>query len=152
MNFKRERAQDVWQEMMPLMQKHWEEIAHYKDIPLDPDLETYFKMEDAGILRVFTAREDDGKLVGYAVYFIKHNLHYKSSLQALQDIIYVDPSKRGIFSPKFILWTEMQLASYGVQVVCQHIKVATPHTIEFFHKLGYSDIDLILGKRLDGGA
>lgn len=151
MNFRRERAHDVFEEMKPLFQKHWEEISFYKDIPLDPDFSTYLKMEDAGVLRVFTAREDDGTLVGYQVYFIKHNLHYKSSLQALQDIIFIDPSKRGMFGAKFIFWAEEQLKSYGVQLVCQHLKVATPKTIELFKRLGYSEIDLIMGKRLDGG-
>lgn len=150
MEFKRERAHDVWQEMIPLMEKHWEEIAHYKDIPLNPDYETYLKMEDANILRVFTARDDDGVLIGYAVFFLKHNLHYKDSYQALQDIIYVDPERRGI-GARLILWSEKQLKADGVQVVCQHIKASTPHTVELFERLGYEKIDIILGKRLDGG-
>lgn len=148
MKLSRERAQNVWEEMLPLFRLHYKEVAHFTDIPLDPDFEMYFKMEAAGSLRVYTAREDDGKLIGYAVYFIKHNIHYKSSLQALQDVIFVDPNKRGV-GAKLILWCDKQLKDEGVQIVFQHIKVATPHTIALFERLGYEKIDMILGKRLD---
>lgn len=148
MNFQREKAQDVFQEMIPLLQKHWEEISHYKDIPLEPDFEMYFKMEDIGMLRVFTARDTSNKLIGYAVYFVKHNMHYKSSLQALQDVIFIDPASRGT-GVKFILWTEARLREEGIQLVMQHIKVATTNTIALFERLGYDKIDIILGKRLD---
>lgn len=150
--FQREKAQDVFQEMIPLLHKHWNEIEHYKDMPLDPDFETYFRMEDADILRVFTARrETDGKLVGYAVFFVKVNLHYKNSLQALQDVLYIDPSARGMFGVKFITWTETQLKRENIQVVYQHIKIRTSRTVDMFKRMGYTPIDLILGKRLDGG-
>ena len=149
MNFKREKAHDVIPEMLPLFEKHYTEIAHFKDIPLDPDLDLYRKMEDLNILRIYTARNDEGGLVGYAVYFLKHNPHYRSSFQACQDILFVDPAARGV-GAKFILWCDKELKQEGVQLVTQHIKVATPHTIELFKRLGYEPIDVILAKRLDG--
>lgn len=150
--FQRESAKAVLSEITPLLEKHWDEIAHFRDIPLNPDYETYFKMDDAGLLRVFTARDEATKeLIGYAIFFIKHNLHYKDSLQALQDVLFVDPTRRGSFSPRFVLWCDRQLKAEGVQVVFQHVKCATWNTIEFFQKLGYEKIDLILGKRLDKG-
>ena len=45
-----------------------------------------------------------------------------------------------------------QLAAEGVQVCFQHIKTNTPKTIDLFRRLGYEEIDLILGKRLDKNA
>lgn len=149
MKFQRERAHDVWGEMMPLFEKHWHEIAHYKDIMLDPDIDSYLKMEDLGGLRVFTARDDNNKMVGYAVYFVRTNPHYRMSIQAAQDIIFIDPTRRGMFGGKFILWCDEQLKNEGVQVVYQHIKVKTTNTIKLFEHLGYEPIDMILGKRLD---
>lgn len=148
MRFQRERAQDVFDEIMPLAQKHWEEISHYKDIPLEPDKEMYFKIEDTGSLRVYTCRDDDNSLIGYAVFFLKHNLHYKSSFQAAQDLIFVHPDRRGCGRP-FIKWIEETLKAEGVQIIYQHLKLATPHTIEFFKKIGYEPVDLIVAKRLD---
>lgn len=149
--FQREKAQDVFKEMAPLLRRHYGEIAHYKDIPLDPDFDTYFKMEDAGILRVYTARDEVNRLVGYAVYFIKTNLHYRSSLQAIQDVLFISADVRGMFGAKFIIWTENQLKKENVQVVFQHIKITTSKTVDLFKRMGYVPIDLILGKRLDGG-
>jgi len=149
MKFQRELAQDVFEEMIPLLKKHWEEIAHFKDIPLNPDVELYYQMEDAGTLRVYTARTEEGKLVGYCVFFLRNNLHYRSSFQALQDVLFIDPDHRGMFGAKFILWCEGQLEYEGVQVVFQHIKVATQKTVELMKRLGYEPIDIILGKRLD---
>lgn len=148
MIFKRERAHDVIPEMLPLFEKHYKEIARYKDIPLDPDLDLYRKMEDSGVLRVFTARDAQGVLSGYAVYFIKHNPHYKSSLMAVQDILFIDPDKRGT-GTKLILWCDAELQKEGVQVIAQHIKIATPYTIELFKRLGYEEVDVIMCKRLD---
>ena len=87
MKFQRQKAQDVFKEMIPLLEAHWQEIAHYKDIPLDPDFDAYFRAEDAGMLRVFTARDENDVLIGYAVFLIRFNIHYKSSKQALQDVI-----------------------------------------------------------------
>lgn len=150
MKFQRETALAVFNEIKPLLLKHWEEVSFYKDIALDPDYDAYAKMDELGILRVYTARDEDNVLIGYAVFFVRTNPHYKQSLQAVQDIIFIDPEKRG-FGVKFILWTEKQLAEEGVQVIFHHIKTKTPHTIDLFRRLGYENIDLILGKRLDNG-
>ena len=149
MKFQAESVEAVLEEIKPLLVKHWEEVSFYKDIALDPDWDGYLRIEESGALRVYTARDDENVLVGYAVFFIKHNLHYKTSLQALQDIIFIDPEKRGTFGTKFIFWCEAQLRSEGVEIVYQHIKVSTPHTIELFKKLAYEPIDLILGKRIN---
>jgi hypothetical protein len=55
--FQRERSVDLWPEITPLLEQHWQEIAHYKDIPLDPDVERYNAMDEQGLLRCFTARD-----------------------------------------------------------------------------------------------
>lgn len=147
MKFQIEKLKDIFNEMLPLFEKHWEEIAHFKDIKLEIDKESYFKMEEIGLLRIFTAREEDNSLAGYAVFIIKHNLHYKSSLQALQDVLYIDKEKRG-FGAKFILWCDKQLKQEGVQVVYHHIKAAH-NWGKMIERLGYQLQDLIYCRRLD---
>ena len=135
----------IWPEIYPLFVKHWEEIAHYKNIPLEPDYEKYKEIEKVGMLRIFTARED-GKLIGYCVYFINHNLHYKSTIQALQDVLFVQKEKRG-FGMKFIKWCDEQLKNEGVNVVHQHIKKA--HNFgPMLERIGYELVDLIYARRL----
>src|SRR3990167_4142324 len=117
-----EKVSQVLNEIIPLCIKHWEEIAHFKDIPLEIDRDGYARLENLGLLRIFTAREDT-KLIGYSIYIVSYNMHYKSSLQAKQDVLYIDKEKRG-FGHKFILWCDEQLKKEGVQVVYHHIKAA----------------------------
>lgn len=143
--FGTDTVEKVWPEIYPLFLKHWEEIAHYKNIPLEPDFDKYKEIEAVGMLRIFTAREE-GKLIGYCVYFINHNLHYKSTIQALQDVLFVQKDKRG-FGMKFIKWCDEQLKKEGVNVVHQHIKKA--HNFgPMLERIGYELVDLIYARRL----
>lgn len=145
--FKREKADDVFEEIKPLIKIHWREIAHYQDIDLDPDWDFYSKAEAANCLRVFTARKE-GKLIGYALYFLKSNAHYKGSLQASQDILFVHPEHRGKLGMKLIKWCDAQLQAEGVQVVYHHVKTA--HNFgPLLERMGYQAVDIIFAKRLD---
>lgn len=148
MQFKREiLTQELVSEMIPLLVLHYGEIAHYKDIPLDPDYDQYIKLENAGVLRAFTARDESNALIGYALFFIKSNIHYKSSLQALQDILFVRPDKRGI-GFRFIPWCDEMLRAENIQVVYHHVK--EKHNFgKLLSKIGYELVDLIYARRLD---
>jgi hypothetical protein len=134
---------------LPLMRKHYAEVAHYQDIEFEPDWDKYLALEAAGSFRAFTARDFDGSLIGYACFFVHSNLHYKSSLQAVQDVIYIDPTVRG-FGRQFIDWCDSMLAGLGVQVVYHHVKCAKDFSPALV-KLGYEKIEHIYGRRLDGG-
>jgi len=146
-NFQQEALKDCLDEARPLLLEHWKEISHYPDIPLDPDENKYYSSEGAGLLRVYTARDEANKIIGYAVFFVCTSAHYKNSLQAMQDIIYVDPKHRGM-GGRFILWCDRQLKAEGVQVVFQHIK-AKHNYGRMLERFGYELIDLIYGRRLD---
>lgn len=148
MQFQREQSFEIFDEAMPLLRQHFEEISANKDIPLDPDFEAYELMERQGMLRTFTAR-DDGKLVGYAVFFVRANIHYKTSKQANQDILYIVPSLRGgLLGYRFIKWCDEELRAEGCQAVYQHIKAA--HNFgSLLERIGYRLVDLIYCRRLD---
>jgi hypothetical protein len=146
MIFKREQLSNVLEELKPLLEAHYLEIAHYRDIPLIPDYEGYLRIESTGALRVFTIREDD-KLIGYGLFFVKTNFHYSTSLQAVQDILFLSKERRG-HGKKFISWCDEQLRSEGVQVVYHHVKAA--HNFgALLVRSGYELVDLIYAKRLD---
>jgi hypothetical protein len=141
---------DLWDEALPLLHQHWVEIAHYTDIPLEPDIEKYMAMAKAGTLRVYTARDRDDEelLVGYALFFVANNAHYKSSVQAVQDVIYVDTHARGLTGARFIKYCDMRLALEGIQVVYHHVKAA--HNFgKMLERMDYKLVDLIYAKRLD---
>lgn len=147
MRFKQETLSTSLQEAKPLLYKHWSEIAHYKDIPLDPNYDLYFKMEESGILKVFTARDVEEAIEGYAVFIVAPLLHYKSCLAAKQDVVYIDPDRRGM-GMFFIRWCDDQLKAMGVQVVDHHVKAAHnfgPALVRF----GYELQDHSYTKRLD---
>lgn len=145
--FQRETLSTCLEESKPLLIEHWKEIAHYDDIPLDPDEERYRNIEKSGMLRVYTVRTDDNHIVGYAVFIVNTNAHYKSSLQAVQDILFIHPSSRGM-GGRFILWCDEQLKADGVQIVFQHLK-SKQNFGKLLERFGYELIDLIYGKRLD---
>lgn len=147
MKFNVEVFQNTREEIQPLIEKHWREVAHYQDIPLSVDWEGYKRVEDAGALRFYTVRTDEDELIGYCVYFVKHNLHYQESLQASQDIIFIAKEHRGQ-GAKFIQWCDEQLKADGVQAVYQHVKSA--HNFgPMLERIGYQLVDLIYAKRLD---
>jgi GNAT superfamily N-acetyltransferase len=79
-----------------IIAKHWDEVGvHKDDVPLAIDWERYHKLEKDGILRLMAARRAE-KLVGYASFLVLPHLHYSTTLHAMNDAIYVDPSVRGI--------------------------------------------------------
>lgn len=140
-----EKASDIIEEIKPLLQLHWREVAHYEDIPLDPDYDTYRR---STALRVFTARKDTA-LVGYAVFAVGRHQHYRTCLQAVQDIVFVDPRDRGGVGRQLVRAAEEQFRKEGVQVVYQHQKIAHPALGELLRSEGYEPIEVLWAKRLD---
>ena len=148
MKYAQESYDAVIEEIMPLIEEHYLEIAKYKDIPLEPDWPTYKAMDKLGILRIFTCRDEEtNKLLGYGIYLVKSHLHYSSCLVGQQDILFITKEKRGM-GFKFILWCDKQLEYQGVKMVIQHVK-ASHNFGPMLEKLGYELMDLIYTKRLD---
>lgn len=135
------------EEFLPLLREHFKEIAHFKDIVLDPDFAKYEAMDLTGRLLILTARVE-GELVGYAIYFVMPALHYRRSLQAFQDVLYVAPEYRGgLLGMRLLKRSDQELKRMGVEVVRQHMKAA--HSFgPLLARLGYELEDLIYVKRL----
>ena len=146
MEFRRENISALFEEAVPLMVKHYKEIAHYKDIELEPDWDAYNKAEEIDAVRVYTIR-DDGQMIGYAIFFFHTNYHYRKSLQAYQDLIFIDPKHRGP-GYKFIKWIDGQLKAEGIQIVYHHVK-ATKDFGPMLERIGYELVDKIYARRLD---
>ena len=144
-DFAREAVADVLEEIKPLLEMHWREIAHYQDIDLNPDWDWYLKFPG---VRVFTARRD-GVLIGYAVFFVGPNRHYRQSIQAMQDILFLHPDYRGTtIGPRLVWYSDMQLKAEGVQAVYHHVKVAHDFG-PLLKRFGYELVDAVWAKRLD---
>jgi GNAT superfamily N-acetyltransferase len=145
-----ECVQDVMAEIEPLLRAHYLEIAHFQDIPLNPDFDRYVRAERAGALRIYTARRNTD-LVGYAIYFVQPHLHYSGSLQAQQDVLYLTPeTRKGGAGLWLIRYADQELASEGVQVVIQHVKARPDLNFgPLLERLGYELMDHLYVKRLD---
>lgn len=145
-----EAWEDVQPEIAELCKLHWEEIALDKDIPLAPDWDTYQALAGAGSLRAFTVRDKDGALVGYAIFIINRALHYRDSVQAIQDVIFLHPDhRRGRAGMHLIAMSEDHLRAEGVQVLSHHVKQAHPALGRVLERMGYGVSDILYKKRLD---
>jgi GNAT superfamily N-acetyltransferase len=133
---------------IPLLEKHWQEIALNKDkIKLNPDWDAYADLEDAGVLRIFTAR-DDNKLVGYFVTFVKLHLHYKDHLFAYNDVLFLASDyRKGFVGPKLMKFAEKCLKEDGVAVLVVNTKLHKPFDT-LLKWLGYKHVENLYSKVL----
>ena len=146
--FARESGIDVMPEIGHLLEEHYEEVTHHRDIPVGCDYEHYLKLDKAGILRIYTVRVM-GELVGYGIYTVGHSKHYKSSYQARQDTLFLSAAhRRGSAGYRFIKWLHEQLRAEGVQIVYDHGKFVKDIQ-SIFERLGAEPVYYMYGRRLD---
>lgn len=133
-----------------LMAMHKEELCLHDDYVLDPDWELYFKGSVAGKLVICTARDEkDASLIGYAAYAIHQHMHYRQVKQAIQDVLFMHPSRRGQMAGyRLIKFADEHLTSLGVQSVAHHVKVKFDFG-PMLVRLGYEQSEMIFEKRLD---
>lgn len=144
-------SDSLWSELMPLLERHWHEVAHYRDVPLNPNREAYAKIAAAGMLRIYTAR-GDGRLIGYLACILAPSLHYAPHTFAAQDVLFIDPAYRGArFGASLITFAHRRLREDGVTMLMQHSKHRSDINIgPLLHRLGYEHMDDIWCIRLDG--
>jgi hypothetical protein len=154
LQLQRETLDGFYGEALPLLEKHRQELAQFPDIPLQVNLDHYRSQEKAGVLRIFTARLNRGPadaktLIGYAVFVVFPNPHYSSSLQAVQDVLYIDPEQRkGATGLGLVNFSEQQLQAEHVQVIYHHVKTAHPILGSILKHKGYAEVETVWAKRL----
>lgn len=117
----------VKEDIKPLIEKHWELVAlNQGAIKLNPDWEQYAKLDAAGILRVFTARES-GELVGYCVLVVSRSMHYKDHIFANNDVTFVLPDHRaGATGYQLLKYAEEHCAENNISLLNVNTKVHIP--------------------------
>lgn len=129
-------------EIKPLNYAHWAEIATHKDIKvLDPDYDRYYKLEELGMLRIYTVR-DSGILIGYYISMIMPHMHYQTCITALNDILYVHPDYRGgtVAYRMFTGALKDLKDNTDTNVVIVHMKVKHPFK-RLLTKLGFEQTE-----------
>lgn len=148
MKFGHENLTNVKDEILPLLDDHWEEIALNKDvIKLNPDCEAYAAYDSINALRVYTAR-DEGKLVGYFVVLVTRSLHYKDHLFAINDIIFLKKEVRlGMTGVKLIKYAVKCLEEEGVSKIMINTKIHQPFDA-VLERLNFKCIERVYSKCL----
>jgi|SRR5271165_2514951 len=139
----------VREEAGELLIRHKEEMATY-DFPLAPDWDLYEKAEAIGLFRIYAARLE-GKMVGYATFFVRKHLHYAATASwAFSDLVWLHPKLRGwgIGRQMAEFW-EKDLREYGVAVIHVDTKAAHQRLIHMLARLGYNTIVIGMEKRID---
>ena len=145
-----ETLADVKEECGDLIATPWVEIAVWPDIPLDPDWSGYENLEKAGMLVIYTVRNETNQLVGYAVFFMRKHLHYKGHSWAANDIIWVHPDYRdGKIGTNLVQFWEQDLQARGIHVVHVNVKVAHPALGLVLRREKYKTVESGLEKRLN---
>jgi len=109
-------------EVLPLLAEHFKEVDPFPQYPLDPDWVEYLRFEDAGHLRVYTARDAHDSLIGYMAAFVRNDPHHRTSKRATQDVFFIRKERRG-FGLEFLLWCNSQLKAEGIEIDFQHVSV-----------------------------
>jgi len=121
--FQKESPEPFTTEAIELFKKHYKEIAERKDvIKLKPNLKQYNLLYERGKLEIHTIR-DDGKLIGYSLWFITNHIHYADSVTANSDVLYISPDyRKGMTGVKFIKWTTEEIKKCNPQRIMFHVK------------------------------
>jgi GNAT superfamily N-acetyltransferase len=144
MQLKQESVSEAWDELVPLALEHHNEQR--VPWPFKPKRNVYENCERAGILRLFTMRDEDGLLIGYQAFNILEHPHFDCRI-AYQDTIYVLPEHRGFSAGKFLLWVDRQLAESGAQKIIRMVPQVNDWSGQL-QRQGYADGDRILTKTL----
>lgn len=126
------------EDIKPLLKAHYREIcSHPELLVLDPDYDRYRQIEDAGMLRIFTARMG-AELIGYFISVVMPHIHYRQTVYAHNDILYLDPAHRGGRTGyKLFVEAIRDLKRGGADVVVIHMKTAHPFR-PLLSRLGFS--------------
>lgn len=151
LEFRWQRFHKIAKELPPLFQRHWEEIALDQElIPLDPDWDSYFHLDQRRVLRVLTARADS-ELVGYIFNIVGPHLHYVSTRVAHTEMFWLDPAYRRGWEPVTMFKEnirgfralEAKISTINFKLGYKNARVG-----KLLARLGYVPTDIVMRKVL----
>lgn len=134
-----------------LFREHWDEVALNKRVMrLDPDWDTYRRLEASGVMLCLAAFEglEANTLVGYAVTFVHQHLHYRGLTYAQNDVLFVTARHRkGSVGLSLIEETAKAARARGARLLVWHAKEGTKLDA-LLPRLGYGVQDVIYSKEI----
>ena len=139
-------AASIYDEILPLMKSHFNEISHHSDFKFDVDKEMYSKLEAAGHLVAFIVRHG-AEAVGYSCYVINKHPH-ALVLQAYQDAIYLRPDYRCLgIGHDLIEFADSHFKNIGVGIVMSAVSTKFDFSKTLIG-LNYQLVDKLYARRL----
>ncbi len=148
--FSRESVGSVWGEAMALSGGHYAEtgICNGK-LPMKMDRDWYDRAEEAGSLRVYTARER-GELAGYATWVLSNLPHHRGVCAAVNDVIYLRPQNRkGSTAMRWLKYMESSVHADGAAVIFAQSRTHVPALASVLNHLGYEAVEVTHVKLLE---
>jgi len=140
-NYQQEFLDSVKDEALVLIEDHFSEVYPAREVyDLEMDWDTYRKLEDLGMLKIFTAR-DGNTLVGYLWVIVSPNIHSKGNYTACDDGLFVANSYRGrSVAVKLIKFVETCLREDGFKTF--HLVGTAEKPIDsLVERMGYNKIE-----------
>lgn len=150
MKFQIEKIEDIWDELLENFRLHWKETEGYRhDQPFKPDKDRFFQYSQMGVFHVFTARDDDGKLVGNLTAYTMPSMHTQEMV-ASEDTMFVLPEYRGkrVFY-RLVEFAHNELRKMGVIEIVVTSKVSNP-VGGILERIGYNLVANEYSKSLVG--
>lgn len=145
--FSTSKGKDCIEQLKKMFDAHYEELSVTKNAKLNPDYDIYMKMDSHNMLEVILCKNDD-EVIGYIVFFISPNLHYKDCLLATEDIYYLKPEyRKGTTGIKMFKFAEKYLKSINVNMIKYGTKTHLDNS-RLFEYLGYNFIEKIFTKEI----
>lgn len=118
-----ERISQILDEIRPLHAAHWQETEQYRHaVALNPDYEYMIQSENAGRFMLFTARTEDGELVGNCMMYLTQSTHTRKWVAEEDTIFILTEFRKGRLGIKLIQYVENTLMSLGVTEIRVTVK------------------------------
>ena len=142
-----EKYSEALNDLIKIYPEHYDELEEgFKGgYELEPNWESYYGLEQSGMLQVITCREDE-ELIGYMMFIVCSPLHVKSCLTALEDIYYLRKTHRkGRTGIKMFQFAEEHLKSLDVNRIMCSTKVHLDNS-RLLEYLGYTFMEKLYSK------
>ena len=132
-----------------LINDYWfaspENVDH---VPLNFNWRQYLSLEGTGHVKLYTARDDNGNMLGCALYFVTEHLHHKNYVVAECDTLAVSIAARGHGVGRgLIAHAEQALKAFDVKEIIHRSRLVYD-TEALFPKLGFTAIETAYSKKV----
>ncbi len=140
---------DKWHQLSELISENWQELVSLKHImQLNPQIDRYKALEDAGLLLVLFAYDSANNIIGYSANIISNHIHFSGLVTCSNDVLFLTKAHRkGRAGMQLILETEKKAAERGAKLMLWHAKPETD-LANLLPRVGYSAEEVLLRKEL----